>query len=111
MKRIILVGKVLLVVFFLSLLLFVVKYADVIRWVFSQYSSKRVAGAETSFEKEIKKDVDNYVEDAKGQVMNIKVSDMLESLYRLKKISQDIQSAKEIFIDQIKDLGGKDKSK
>jgi hypothetical protein len=104
MRKLIIIGKILLAVIVIGILSIVVKYAGTIRTAVSQNSIKGVAGAQTSFEKEIKQNVNDYANSAKDQVMNIKVSDIVNGISRVNKINRDIQSAKKYISEQITGL-------
>lgn len=91
-----------LIVFF-GILVVIVKYAGTIRNFTYQYlgSKKSVAGAQTSLEKEINNDAQGYTESIKDQVMDMKVSDVVQSLSGVNKIEKDIEGIKKYLQEQL----------
>ncbi len=101
MHRLILIVKILFIIMLLTGLFFVVKYADMIRSTLANRSTKQVAGANTSLEKELKKDLENYFDTAKKSVLDIKVSDVVSNASRFKKIGSDINGIKDYLFEEI----------
>ena len=98
MRILILIGKGLLALVLICLLVFVVKYSGTIR---EAVSDRSVKGVSTSFEKEAGKDINDYANGALNQVMNIKVSDVLNGISRLNKVNNDLKEAKKYIIEQV----------
>lgn len=101
MGRIKRTGKIILAILFLGLLFFVVKYASTIRYVIAYYSAQEVAGAQTSLEEEIKQNIEEYSENTKNQLLNIKIIDLLNPVMRIRKISEDLNNSKEYIINEV----------
>jgi hypothetical protein len=101
MGKLILFGKLLLAVIIISILFTVVKYANTIRLAVSQHPVKSVAGVQTNFEKEVKQNINDYANNAKDQVMNIKISDIVNGFSGVGKINQDIHSAAGVITEQM----------
>ncbi len=107
MEKFFFICRVFLLVIFFALIYFVVQYADVIRSVIaSQFftSKKAVAGAQTNFEKEIKKDIHHYALQAKEKISDIKIGDVVYGFSRTAKIAKDVNGIKEYVISEINSL-------
>jgi hypothetical protein len=82
----------------------VVQYADTVRSLIASRflsSKKAVAGAHTSFEEEIKKDMWGYADQVKGKVLDIKISDIVQGFSKTAKIAHDVNTSKEYIINQV----------
>ena len=101
MGRLVTLSKLLLAFICLIFLIFVVKYANEIRDLITKSPLKSVAGARTSFEKEVSKDIGEYADDAKEQVMNIRIKDLINPVMRIGKVSDDINWVKEYITKEV----------
>lgn len=93
-----------ILVLFVIVLLLVISHGNNVRsFIQDQFgiTSKKVAGVQTSLEKDMKKDMDNYLEDAKKQIMNIKISDLVNSFSKINKVGKDLETAKKLINEQI----------
>jgi hypothetical protein len=101
MGKLRLVGKLILVLIIVGLMILVVQYADTIRGT-AQYvlATKSVKGAQTSFEKEINKNLKEYTKNAESQIMNVKIADIVNGVLRVRKIGKDIQNVKEYIVKE-----------
>lgn len=107
MDKIKLIGKLILLIVFFGLLFFVVEYADTIRSLVLNQSIykqtvKDVAGVSTDFEDEVKEDVGGIAEQAKNRVLQITISDILNSFSRFNKVKNDISAAKDSITNELK---------
>lgn len=104
MQKLFFIGKVFLLTLFICLIFFVVQYADTVRSLIASRflsSKKAVAGAHTSFEEEIKKDMWGYADQVKGKVLDIKISDIVQGFSKTAKIAHDVNTSKEYIINQV----------
>lgn len=97
-------AKLMLFVALVSLLLYVVKYASDIRSFFAGKTYKQVAGAHTNLENEVKKDIADYLNSAKSQILNLKLKDIYEPLSRVNKINNDFRGAREAAEEMVTQL-------
>lgn len=98
MNKIKLLGKLLLLGIFFVVLFGVGKHSDTIRtFVATRFgmSSGTVAGARTSLEEELKKNMKDTVDETKEKIMDMKVSEIVNPILRVKKIPEDMKQAAE----------------
>lgn len=100
MGKIIGLGKVFLAICLIFILAVVVKYADSLRSTAAIFSKSKVAGAKTSLEQEMKDNLSGYTLNAKKQIMNIKLGDIVNSFGRITKISNDISNVKDYLLQK-----------
>lgn len=103
MTKILFMLRIIMLVLFITVFILVVKYAGVIRNIVTSemhLSGKNVAGAKTSFEKEVKQNLGEYKKTAERQIVNIKVSDVLSFFGRVGKIGKDVLGAKDFMVKQ-----------
>ncbi len=93
--------KMIFILILIAGLFFVVKYADDIRTLVSRGYNKKVAGAKTSIEDEMKKDVFTYADDLKQGIMEIKISDIVQLVSRVQRVNRDVESAKSYIVGEI----------
>ena len=80
---------------------FVIKYAEDIRNFVSIGYNKKVAGAKTSLEEEIKQDTFTYLDKVKNEVMQVKISDIAKVISRVQKVNKDLDFVKLYVVREI----------
>lgn len=107
MGKFVTIGKILLLLAFFAGLFLLARNAQVIRkTIANQFgmTKGRVAGARTSLEKEMKKDVSVYLNEAKNQALDVRVSDIIKPILRARKIGEDVVNAKEYIVEQAESI-------
>ena len=109
MKR--LIRHILSFAVIIGIVYFVVNYSGPVKDKFLtllHLSSNSVKGASTkraeTISGQIKSDVNNQIDSIKNQALNVKVSDLMNTVSRLQKIPHDINSVENYFKDQLTNL-------